>query len=338
MSRFVGGIGPLEPDLMAVGEAPGKHEHEQGIPFCGPSGEILNECFYKAGIRRSQVYVTNVCKYQPPMNDLRKLHMIGVNLEEQAERLWRDEIQTLRPKCILAVGDTALEHLTGYTGILNYRGSILLAKDGVTKVVPTIHPAALFPHWEGGQQRGGLEYTYLKLIEHDIARAVEESKTRQLSLPDRQIDVCHNSLELHRFFERYKQLDKAAVDIESINCIPVCVGFAFSRHHAISIPLLRRIGSNSLTDMGDNELDECWRVIDRELRRLKLVGQNFKYDEFKLGLIGFECPNVYSDTLIKTRVIFPELPDKSLNALSSLWTREPYYKQEGKEFKLGKKK
>lgn len=338
MPKFVGGVGPLEPDLMIIGEAPGKNENEQGIPFVGASGEILNECLRKAGIRRSEVYVTNVCKYQPPMNDLKKLHLIGVSLEEQAEWLWENEISKLRPKCILAVGDTALEYVCGVTGILNYRGSILLAKDGITKVVPTVHPAALFSRYEDGQSKGGLEYTYLRLIEHDVQRAADESKIRTLSLPDRRIDICHNSLDLHRFFEHYRLLDKATADIESINCVPVCIGFAFNRYHALSIPLLQRIGRSQITDMGSNELDECWRTIDTKLRTLKLVGQNLKYDEFKLNLIGFECPTVYSDTLIKTRVIFPELPDKRLHVQSSIWTREPYYKEEGKEFKLGKQK
>lgn len=332
----MGGIGPLEPDLMAVGEAPGKNENDEGVPFVGASGELLNSCFYKAGIRRSEVFITNVVKYQPPMNDWKKLYLINVDVTDSIKFLWEEEISKFKPKCILVIGDKALEAVTGLTGILKYRGSILLAKDGVTKVVPTIHPAALFPHYEDGKQIGGLEYTYLKLIEADIARAVEESKTRVLSLPDRRLDVCHNSLDLYRFFQEYQRLDKAATDIESINCVPVCIGFAFNRHHAISIPLLRQIGRHKLTDMGDNELDEIWRLIDTQLRRLKLVGQNLKYDEFKCNLIGFELPDVYSDTLIKTRVIFPELPDKRLHVQSSLWTREPYYKEEGKEFKLGK--
>ena len=107
--RYVAGVGPLEPELMVVGEAPGKNEHEQGIPFVGASGEILNECLRKAGTTRNRCFITNVCKYQPPMNDLRKLHLIDVKLEEQADWMWEHEIQKLHPRCILAVGDTALE-------------------------------------------------------------------------------------------------------------------------------------------------------------------------------------------------------------------------------------
>lgn len=340
MPNYVGGVGSVEPDLMIIGEAAGKAEDEQGIPFVGPTGGILDSILFKLGVRRSEVYITNVIKYRPPMNDLKKLHLIGVSIDDSIKELWDNEISRLHPKCILAIGDLALQAVTGNTGILNYRGSISLAKDGTTKCVSTIHPAALFARGSeddaSSRASGGLEWTYLKLIEADIARAVEESQTRELILPARDLDIAHNSLDLYRFFRRYEKLDKCSIDIESINCVPVCVGFAFNKHHAISVPLLRKIGVNAISDMGDNELEECWRLIDTQLRRLRIIGHNFKYDEFKLGLVGLETPNVYSDTLIKVRVVFPELPSKKLNVLSSLWTREPYYKEEGKEFKLGK--
>lgn len=346
MPNYVPGVGPFEPKLMIIGEAPGAHEDRDLVPFVGPSGHILNDLLQRAGISRSECYITNVVKFRPPLNDFTKLHLIGVNLEDCIKELWDNEIRPLKPNCILAVGNEALKAVSGYDGILHYRGSILLAKDSKTKVVPTIHPAALFNRSSSDseeQHTGGLDWTYIKLIESDITRAVEESKTSTLSLPNRQLDIAHNSLDVHRFFKYYEKLDKAAVDIESINCIPVCVGFAFNRNHAISIPLLNSIGKYPITDMGKREMVELWRIINKKLCTLKLVGQNFKYDEFKLTLAGFgdkkfKSFNLYSDTLIKTRVIFPELPEKRLHVISSLWTREPYYKEEGKEFKVGKSK
>jgi DNA polymerase I-like protein with 3'-5' exonuclease and polymerase domains len=95
--------------------------------------------------------------------------------------------------------------------------------------------------------------------------------------------------------------------------------------------------------MGDLELNEVWRLMFVKLREVGLIGHNLKYDEFKLTLAGFgdrryRTMRVVSDTLIKTRVIFPEMPQKRLCDVSSLWTREPFYKDEGKEFKLGKSK
>jgi uracil-DNA glycosylase family 4 len=338
MPRYIAGIGSVEPKLMVIGEAGGRVENETGIPFTGPAGHILDEHLFKAGIRRSDIYITNVIKFQPPFNDLKKLHLIDISIEKSTEELWTNEINKLNPNCILAVGDLALQATCGVSGILNYRGSILTAKDGIHKVVPTIHPVALFSRGatEEEESKGGLSWVWNKVIEADVQRAADESLSAILSLPQRDLQVIHNSLDLHRFFRHYEKLDKTAVDIESINCVPVCVGFAFNKEHAISIPLLRHVGPHNLTDMGNNELDECWRMIDEQLRRIRIVGHNFLYDEYKLSLVGFETPNVYSDTLIKTRVIFPELPIKRLHVVSSLWTREPFYKDDGKEFKLGK--
>lgn len=341
--HYVPGVGPYEPDLMIIGEAPGKKEDELKIPFVGPSGEILDDCLRKAGTTRGECYITNVVKYRPPGNNFKMLHLIGVDLQKSIQELWEFEIEKLRPKTILAVGNEALKATTGYDGIMNYRGSILTAKDGVTKVVPCIHPAALFAHKvfgeendTEGEQSGGLDFVWLKIIEHDITRAVEESKSRRLQLPDRNIVTARNSLDVHRFFSQYKEATDAAVDIESINCIPVCIGFAFTRDHAISIPLLRQIGKHEISPIGYYDLMECWREVDRQLRRIGAIGQNFKYDEFKLNRCGFVIPTVKSDIIIKTRVIFPELPKKSLAMSASLWTRQPYWKDEGKEFKLGK--
>ncbi len=346
MPNYVPGVGSLEPKLMIVGEAPGAYEDRFLEPFVGPTGHILNELLMKAGIHRGECYITNVVKFRPPMNDFDKLHLIGVDVEEQTRELWENEIYKLKPNCILAVGDRALTAICGLSGILDYRGSILTAKDGTTKCVPTIHPAALFSRSSGDndeESKGGLEWTWLKLIESDVIRAAEESKTSELNLPSRNLTIAHNSLDVFRFFREYEKLKRAAMDIESINCVPVCIGFAFNRYHAISIPLLRSIGPHKLTDMGDNEMDEIWREVFKQLKRLELVGHNLKYDEYKLSLVSltdkkFRTMNVVSDTLIKTRVIFPEMPKKRLCDVSSLWTREPFYKDEGKEFRLGKDK
>src|SRR5574339_699120 len=186
---------------MIIGEAPGRLENQLGEPFVGPTGQILDECLYKAGIRRSECWITNVVKYQPPFNDFTKLHLIGVDLNEAIRELWDNEISRYKPNCILAVGDHALNAVTGHSGILNWRGSILTANDGITKCVPTIHPAALFNRSYGEEESsGGLSWTWLKLIEADIIRAGKESLTRELDLPYRQLDVIHSSLDLYRFF------------------------------------------------------------------------------------------------------------------------------------------
>jgi uracil-DNA glycosylase family 4 len=333
------GKGCLEPDLMIVGEAPSFKEVEEQEPFRGPAGGLLDEALEAAGIRRSSVYLTNVSKYQPPLNDFKKLSMVGVDIQEQIENLWEQEIKVFKPKCILAVGDHALNALTSYSGILNYRGSILSgnrinSNTGQSfKVVPTVHFAALFKR---PGETDGLPYVYKKLIFADVARAVEESRSALIELPERTITIAHSYLELYRFYQEYKSLRKAANDIESINCIPVSSSFAFTRHHAVVCPLLDHIGPHRLTDMSRRELIDCWQLMQQMYNEIAIIGQNYKYDDYKLGLAGFNIPNVVSDTLLKTRLLFRELPIKSLGVQTSLWTREPYYKDDGKENKIGK--
>ncbi len=340
MPNYVAGVGPFNPKLMIIGEAPGRQEDACGIPFVGPSGAILDNILEANGIHRSEVYITNVVKFQPPLNDFKKLDIIGVDLAQSIRDLWDKEINVFKPNCILAVGDEALNAVTGLRGILNYRGSILRGNNGIQKVVPTIHPAALFSrassYDEDTETSGGLAWTYLKLIKHDIARAIQESNTRDINLPERSITVAHSSLDVYRFFQEYKSCTKAVNDIESVNCIPVCTGFAFNKHHAISIPLLSKIGHHPLTDMSRREVAECWKMVQETFDRVELIGQNYKYDEYKQALLGFRNFKLVSDTLFKSRLIFAELPKKGMGALTSLWTREPFYKDEGKEQKIGK--
>jgi uracil-DNA glycosylase family 4 len=333
MPPYVPGSGPFNSRIMIIGEAPGKTESDYGKPFIGPTGHLLDESLEAAGIKRDECYITNVVKYQPPYNDFTKLHLIGVDLTDSIRRLWSEEIEKVKPNCILAIGDKALAATTGFTGILNYRGSILLANDGVTKVVPTIHFAALFPRSD--EDKGALPWVWLKIIKHDIRRFAEECKSRTLELPQRQLDIPNNSLDVYRFFREYASCTKAANDIESVNCIPVCSGFAFNKHHAMAIPLLTHIGKNKITDMSVRELAECWKLVQEALLKYDLIGQNYKYDAYKQNLIGLKIRKVISDTRLKAHLLFPELPDKSLGVLSSIWTREPYYKEEGKEAKIG---
>lgn len=342
MPKYVPGVGSIGAKIMLVGEAPGKHEDEAGIPFVGPSGEMLNEMLNSAGIKRSECYITNVCKFRPPGNDFEKLHLIGVDLKEQIENLWTHEINQLQPNVIIAIGNEALRAITNLDGILKYRGSILAGRDGLRKVIPTIHPAALFKRAstdsDTGEAKGALSYVYKKLIQLDINRAKDESSTPKINLPDRTVAIASNSLDVHKFFREYDSIPRVAIDTESVNCIPVSIAFAFNRHHSITIPLLRAIGPYPLTDMSKRELIECWKIIQEVLYSKQLIGQNFKYDEFVLSKFGFAFNNnLVSDTLLKTHTIFPELPDKRLNTQTSIWTKEPYYKDDGKEPKIGKR-
>ncbi|MGC9393805.1 MAG: uracil-DNA glycosylase family protein [Anaerolineae bacterium] len=97
-THAVPGDGPVNATLMFIGEAPGFHEDQQGIPFVGAAGRFLNELLQKAGIDRGTVYITNVIKCRPPGNRdplIEEVAMCTPFLEQQIEIISPQVIVTL---------------------------------------------------------------------------------------------------------------------------------------------------------------------------------------------------------------------------------------------------
>lgn len=131
----VPGDGQLSSKIMFVGEAPGKNEDEQGKPFVGAAGMILNQALEKAGIKRAEVFITNVVKCRPPNNRLPE------NDERSICRQYLDrQISLIAPKIICILGSTAYSSILGGKSIIKNRGKII-EKNG-QKYFLTIHPAA----------------------------------------------------------------------------------------------------------------------------------------------------------------------------------------------------
>ncbi len=98
-THTVAGAGPLDADIMFIGEAPGFHEDQQGIPFVGASGQFLNELLEKAGIDRRKVFISNVIKCRPPGN------RDPQDDEVQACKDYLDrQIALVNPKVIVTLG------------------------------------------------------------------------------------------------------------------------------------------------------------------------------------------------------------------------------------------
>ncbi|HUG96150.1 MAG TPA: uracil-DNA glycosylase [Nitrososphaera sp.] len=131
----VPGEGQLAARIMFVGEAPGRSEDEKGRPFVGSAGRILDDLLQKAGIERSQVFITNVVKCRPPNN------RVPEDDEAAACRPYLDrQIALIKPKVICILGRTAYASLLGGSSITTNRGKIV-EKAG-QKYFLTFHPAA----------------------------------------------------------------------------------------------------------------------------------------------------------------------------------------------------
>jgi len=319
----VPGMGNPNAKIAIVGEAPGYQEALKGEPFIGPSGHLLNSVLQTAGISRSECWITNVCKIEPPkvMKNGQQVYDVTKvpNLQAYKDYLI-NELRTINPNIILALGNVALQALTGNTGILQWRGSILNAPLLNKRVIPAYHPAYVL-RTDSIIDRSILEF--------DVKRLVEEQSLAPT--PHRNLVVIRDSAQLYRYIDRWKDKPLTTSDIETHKSIPICVGFAPSRHEAISIPLFNELWGVRFGNYADRELAEFWRGVDILLRSKRIIGQNWKFDEAKLRQLGFRVPHFHADTMHMAHTRYPELP-KGQAFLTSIWTREPYYKLEGKEF------
>jgi len=131
----VPGDGQTSAKIIFIGEAPGKNEDEKGRPFIGVAGRILDEALQKAGIERSQVFITNIVKCRPPGN------RIPEDDERAACSLYLDrQISLIAPRIICILGATAYSSILGGKSITQNRGKIIKRKG--QKYLITIHPAA----------------------------------------------------------------------------------------------------------------------------------------------------------------------------------------------------
>jgi DNA polymerase len=121
---------------MIVGEAPGKNEDEQGVPFVGAAGQLLNKLLASIEIPRSEVYITNIIKCRPPGNR----DPLPEEVAACSPYLDR-QVAMIRPAVILLLGRHAVQRLLpGLDGISKIHGS--LVERGDRAYVPLYHPAA----------------------------------------------------------------------------------------------------------------------------------------------------------------------------------------------------
>ncbi len=151
-TKIVFGCGNPHARVMFIGEAPGRNEDLQGVPFVGAAGEDLNGILSIAGLTREEVYIANVLKCRPPQNrnpQADEILACSPFLREQIRSIWPDVIVTL--------GNPATHFvLKTEVGITRLRGRF--HQMGHFAVLPTFHPAAALrnPEWQ-------------KLLEQDFA-------------------------------------------------------------------------------------------------------------------------------------------------------------------------
>ena len=136
-TRFVFGSGNAAAELMFVGEAPGKNEDLQGLPFVGRAGKILDDLLGSIDMNRKEVFIANVLKCRPPGNRDPKIDEISTCKEYLFE-----QIDIIDPKVICTLGKYSTQLILDTShGITGLRGKVF-NRDGRT-ILPINHPAAV---------------------------------------------------------------------------------------------------------------------------------------------------------------------------------------------------
>jgi uracil-DNA glycosylase len=156
-TQAVFGAGHPDADLLFVGEAPGFHEDQQGVPFVGQAGKLLEKLLAGIGLERSDVYIANVIKCRPPGNRDPQPDEI-----EACESHLFKQIELIQPQLVATLGNFATKLLTGKPlGITRVHGQEQWTTLGGNRVqlYPLYHPAAAL-------------YTprMLQVLEEDFAR------------------------------------------------------------------------------------------------------------------------------------------------------------------------
>jgi DNA polymerase len=135
-THVVFGTGDPQADLVFVGEAPGQREDEQGLPFVGPSGRLLEELLGEIDLTRDAVYIANVVKCRPPKNrDPRPIEI------DACKSYLRTQLRLIDPSVVVTLGNFSSKLLLGTeTGITRLRGTAY--EWWGRYLVPTFHPAA----------------------------------------------------------------------------------------------------------------------------------------------------------------------------------------------------
>ena len=133
--QLVFGDGNPNADLVFIGEAPGKNEDEQGLPFVGAAGRFLNEMLASIGLKRADVYITNIVKYRPPENrdplPTEKLEFLPY---------LHSQLEVIKPKLVVTLGRHSMDSLLPGLQISKVHGQPKRFKSQV--YMPLFHPAA----------------------------------------------------------------------------------------------------------------------------------------------------------------------------------------------------
>lgn len=170
-TQTVFGDGPVDAEIMLIGEQPGLHEDIEGEPFVGPAGQMLDRALAEAGLERDTLFLTNTVKhFKYEQRGTAKLHKRANAAEQTACRMWlAAELARVRPKIVIALGAMAAQTLFGNAFRLTRERGEWRALGEHAVGMATWHPSAIL------RGRDRKDAMYRQLIE-DLRSVAKRSQ------------------------------------------------------------------------------------------------------------------------------------------------------------------
>lgn len=329
-------VGPRTAKIVFVGEAPGANEERAKVPFVGFSGQLFRETLAKVGINERDVFITNVCHYRPPNNEIskwipkkKKVFQPNELVLEGIRELYKD-LAEIKPNIIVPLGNWAMWALTGLQTISRRRGSIYPVQPNVglfqqlltsgtdeflthfaeiqgRKVIPTLHPAAV-----------GREWNLKPIFDFDMKRIAGDSLFPELRLPERKIILDPWEPMANSLLPQILNAKLLACDIEVVSNRMYCIAFAWERDKCLVLKADKPWKQAYIRHVLESNVPKAFQngVFDVSFLRMKedIVVENYAYD-----------------TMFAQHAAYPEFRI-GLDFQTSMYTREPYYKDEGKHW------
>lgn len=334
---LVPNLHPTLPDpagrrLAIVGEAPGADEELAKEPFVGASGRLLRLVLDHSGINPRACFIGNICQVRPPGNDIEEFDWDGTEIQSGIEAL-RQDLAIFRPHTILALGRTAFRFFNpdkcyavksskanprGFAiPLQDWRGSIFTGSTG-HKTVAAFHPAYILRAF------GDIAY-----FRSDVQRAVRHSVRPDWVPTVRNGNTRPTLQEVVEFLTALRlNRTPASFDIEGwsdaigVTMLSICP----TPSSGIVIPFW--IDGKAYWSEDDEPI--VWRLLAEWLADpdCPKKGHNIFYETLVLGW-RHRCvvDGIVADTMMKHWSFYNEL-EKSLAVAASMWTEEPYYKDE----------
>lgn len=330
--------GPMTARIVVVVDSARKWDVIKEGLLVGPAGSRFEAWLQGVGLRRSDVYITTIVTDRVVKDNLRTKPKAEV--EYAVELLHQRLAKLTDPWVIVPMDEVALTALTGKRKLSKWRGSILQyvdARGRAIKVIPTIHPQETF-------RAATLE----RWCRYDWARIAGDSQFRELRLPERALHIRPTLRDVQQFVKDLPAFEAVSLDIETPRQVVLrekvlksgktkvtkaygasritCIAFAPAANWAICVPTTLDYWGNKA------DLALVWSLVKAVCGHgIPKVLQNGLFDRFHLKRErDIDVVNHRWDTLCLSHA-WDSASKHSLAKLASIWTREPYWKDDAKD-------